>query len=163
MDRSIVRLDKVVASPNLDRLFYELSGEGVGEGAGVGAGEGAGEGAGAGDGVAVDVDRINSLIASGRLAFYGAFVDGGLVGMASVIPLKTAVSDKLWIEDVCVLSSCRGLGLGRALMEFVLSDAATLFGGGTFWLTSRPSRTAARALYQSLGFVEHSTGVFRLG
>ena len=37
-----------------------------------------------------------------------------ILGIASVIPCRTAASDKLWIEDVCVL-------------EHAMTDAGTLF------------------------------------
>lgn len=136
---SIIRAASVEPSENLTRLFSEVSGEPANP----------------------DVQRINSLIAEGKLAFYQVLDDSGkIMGMASVVPYHTAVADKLWIEDVCILSDCRGAGLGRKLMEFLLADAADHFGGGTFWLTSRPSRTAARTLYHSLGFSEYDTGVF---
>lgn len=136
----ILRSDGVVASENLTRLFSELSGF---------------------DRVP-DVGRINSLIAAGSLAFYIVLYNGETVGMASVIPCRTAASDKLWIEDVCILSDFRGKGLGRKLMEFAMNDSVKLFGPGTFWLTSRPARKAARQMYESLGFSEYETGVYRL-
>lgn len=126
------------SSASLTRLFCELTGEEI----------------------IPDVARINDLIASGRLAFYTAWVDGELVGMTSIIPCRTALSDKLWIEDVAVLSECRGMGIGRGLVEFAMNDAVTRFFPGTFWLTSRPSRAAARKMYATLGFKEHNTGVF---
>ena len=125
-------------SANLTRLFCELTGEEM----------------------TPDVARINDLIASGRLAFYSAWVGGKLVGMTSVIPCRTALSDKLWIEDVAVLSECRGMGIGRGLLEFAMHDASARFFSGTFWLTSRPSRIAARKMYASMGFKEYETGVF---
>jgi len=134
----ILRTDKVSESDNLTRLFTELSDCNQ----------------------SPDVGRINSLISSGQLAFYVALVDDTLAGMMSVIPYRTAVKNKLWIEDVCVLSDYRGMGLGRKLIEFAMSDSEEYFGTGTFWLTSRPSRTAARNLYKSLGFKEYNTGIF---
>ena len=136
----IIRSHGVTASENLDRLFSELSGHER----------------------TPDTDRINSLIKSGSLALYLVLDGDSPIGMASVIPCRTAASDKLWIEDVCILSEWRGRGLARRLMQFAMSDSQEIFGKGTFWLTSRPSRKAARELYRSLGFVEYETGVFRL-
>ena len=136
----IFRSDRVTGSDNLTRLFSELSGFHR----------------------EPDIDRINSLIADGTLAFYLVCEDDRPVGMASVISCRTAASDKLWIEDVCILSECRGRGLGRALLEFAIKDSVSLFGEGTFWLTSRPSRTVARKMYEALGFSEYETGVYRL-
>lgn len=137
---TIMRSQRICASDNIKRLFSELSGcERT-----------------------PDVDRINNLIDAGSLAFYLALDGGTPVGMASVIPCRTAASDKLWIEDVCVLSEWRGKGIARKLMQFAMADSEEFFGKGTFWLTSRPSRTAARRMYRSFGFVEHETGVFKL-
>lgn len=132
-------LSKLESSENLTRLFCELTGTDM----------------------VPDTERINRLIASGALAFYTAWVDGNLSGMTSVIPCRTSLSDKLWIEDVAVLSEYRGQGIGRGILEFAMDDAAERFGSGTFWLTSRPSRTAARKLYESMGFKEYETGVFK--
>lgn len=137
---TITRAEKVEASERLSRLFSELSGRDR----------------------TPDTDRINALIASGSLGFYLATAGGQPVGMASVIPCKTAANDKLWIEDVCVLSEFRGEGIGKKLLQFAMEDSRNHFGGGTFWLTSRPSRTAARQMYASLGFTEYETGVFYL-
>lgn len=137
---SISRTDRVDSSENLTRLFSELHGREF----------------------IPDVIRINKLIEEGSLALY-LVLDGDYpVGMASVIPCRTASKDKLWIEDVCILSDRRGLGLGRKLMDYLIADASALFGNDSFWLTSRPSRTAARTMYKSLGFEEYETGVFGL-
>lgn len=138
MDVQYKVLTHVEASERLTRLFRELTGTDM----------------------VPDVERINSLIGSGNLAFSTAWLDGELVGMTSVVPFRTALSDKLWIEDVAVLSECRGLGIGRGLLEFAMEDAVSRFFRGTFSLTSNPSREAARRLYVSLGFHQRETGVF---
>lgn len=137
---SVSRAEHIEASCNLSRLFSELNGCDT----------------------IPDVHRINSLISAGSLAFYVVTDNGRPVGMASVIPCRTAASDKLWIEDVCILSEYRGNGLGNRLMEFVIRDSSALFGKGIFWLTSKPSRKTARQMYISLGFKERETGVFIL-
>lgn len=138
MDIKYKAVASLEPSANLTRLFCELTGEEM----------------------TPHVARINGLIASGRLAFYTAWADGELVGMTSVIPCRTGLSDKLWIEDVAVLSECCGMGIGRGLLEYAMNDATTRFFPGTFWLTSRPSRVAARKMYASMGFTEYETGVF---
>lgn len=132
-------VSEIEGSERLTRLFSELTGKDM----------------------TPDVSRINQLIAGGALAFYTAWADGCLAGMTSVIPCRTSLSDKLWIEDVAVLSEYRGQGIGRGLLEFAMADTAERFGGGTFWLTSRPSRIAARKMYESMGFKEYETGVYK--
>lgn len=139
MDIQYKALSCVDPSPRLTRLFRELTGR---------------------EEMTPDTERINSLIAEGKLGFYTAWLDGNLVGMTSIVPCRTAQSDKLWIEDVAVLSECRGLGIGRALLSFAMDDATQRFFKGTFWLTSRPSRQAARKLYASMGLEPYDTGVF---
>ena len=135
---AIIRARNVSASEDLTNLFSQLNGFDT----------------------VPDVERINSLISEGSLAFYTVRDKDKIVGMASVIPCRTAASDKLWIEDVCVLEEYRGKGVGKRLVEYAMADAAQYFGKGTFWLTSRPSRTAARQMYRSMGFTEYETGVF---
>lgn len=138
MEVSYKVLSEVRPSERLTRLYRELTGTEM----------------------IPDIGRINAIIASGSLAFYTAWLDGGLVGMCSVIPCRTSLADKLCIEDVAVLGECRGLGVGKGLVTYAMEDAPKRFFPGPFWLTSNPSRTAARKMYASLGFKEYETGVF---
>lgn len=57
------------------------------------------------------------------------------------------------VDNVAILPQYRGLGLGRALMQAFLQQAA-LRGCRRVTLEVRPSNTAARRLYASLGFAE---------
>ncbi|MCX6552917.1 MAG: ribosomal protein S18-alanine N-acetyltransferase [Acidobacteria bacterium] len=61
------------------------------------------------------------------------------------------VVDELHINNVAVLQACRQRGLGRALVEFALREAAAR-GAVTAILEVRQSNEAARALYEDLGF-----------
>ncbi|MGH9168659.1 MAG: GNAT family N-acetyltransferase [Acidimicrobiia bacterium] len=76
----------------------------------------------------------------------------------AVFPLPTGV--RAWIEDVVVDQGSRGQGIGRALSLAALERAREL-GAKTVDLTSRPSRRAANALYQSIGFQRRDTNVYR--
>ncbi|MGH8935635.1 MAG: GNAT family N-acetyltransferase [Acidimicrobiia bacterium] len=76
----------------------------------------------------------------------------------AVFPLPTGV--RAWIEDVVVDQGSRGRGIGRALSLAALERAREL-GAKTVDLTSRPSRRAANALYQSIGFQRRDTNVYR--
>lgn len=65
------------------------------------------------------------------------------------------------VDDVVVDEALRGGGIGRLLMEAVQVEARRL-GLRHVDLTSRPARTAANALYQSLGYERRDTNVYRL-
>ena len=88
---------------------------------------------------------------------------GRIVGCASLCVTASPTGCKAHIEDVVVLSSYRGRQLGRCLMEHVLDYARKELPAGTkIYLTSRPHRVAANALYQSLGFRRKETNVYEI-
>ena len=95
----------------------------------------------------------------------GHYVGAGprIVGCASLCVTASPTGCKAHIEDVVVLSSYRGQQLGRRLMEHVLGYARKELPAGTkIYLTSRPHRVAANALYQSLGFRRKETNVYEI-
>lgn len=94
-------------------------------------------------------DEINSANAFPLSAFDP---DGRLVGF--ICPLQ--VLDEGHILDVAVDTECRGMGVGRLLVQRVLDDCR-LNGASFVSLEVRVSNAGAIALYQQLGFVE--TGV----
>ena len=86
-----------------------------------------------------------------------------IAGCASLCVTASPTGCKAHIEDVVVLSSYRGQQLGRRLMEHVLGYARKELPAGTkIYLTSRPHRVAANALYQSLGFRRKETNVYEI-
>jgi ribosomal protein S18 acetylase RimI-like enzyme len=62
---------------------------------------------------------------------------------------------------VIVDEAVNGQGIGRQLTEAMLARAREL-GCTTVDLTSRPSREAANALYQKVGFRPRETNVYRI-
>ena len=74
----------------------------------------------------------------------------------------TLTGDKYWIEDVIVHEAFRGQGIGKALVKAAVEHVKESGKPYRIYLTSNPSRTAARNLYSSEGFEEYDTGVFRL-
>ncbi|HUD69019.1 MAG TPA: GNAT family N-acetyltransferase [Acidimicrobiales bacterium] len=86
--------------------------------------------------------------------------DRAIVGMLTLALFRLPSAVRAWIEDVVVDESARRLGAGRALVEAALALAVDA-GAGTVDLTSRPSRESARRLYETMGFEERTTTVFR--
>lgn len=93
--------------------------------------------------------------------FVGREEDGGIVACGCLGVIDTLSGRKGHIEDVVVDSGCRGKGYGRIMVEYLIEAARTM-GPMELFLTSRPSRTAANALYQSLGFVRKETNCYRM-
>ena len=83
----------------------------------------------------------------------------GIVGCACLCVAHTPEFTLGFVESVTVLSSHRGHGYGRQLMEYVLSQAR-LLGVQKLHLTSSHKRVAANALYQSLGFERYETNCY---
>ena len=86
-------------------------------------------------------------------------VDKKLVGIAMMAKYKVVSGHKGMIEDVVVSSDYRGQGIGRKLMEKLLerAEASKL---DDVLLFSGHHRTAAIALYKSLGFTLKESGIY---
>ena len=111
----------------------------------------------------IDRDRVNRLLEEGRLTLFAAEDDNGrFTGMLTLTFCPTLTGDKYWIEDVIVHDEFRGHGIGKALVKAAVSHVTQSEQPYRIYLTSNPSRTAARNLYRSEGFEEYDTGVFRL-
>jgi GNAT superfamily N-acetyltransferase len=111
----------------------------------------------------IDRDRVNRLLNEDRLTLFAAEDDNGrFTGMLTLTFCPTLTGDKYWIEDVIVHDEFRGQGIGKALVKAAVSHVKQSGHPYRIYLTSNPSRTAARNLYRSEGFEEYDTGVFRL-
>ena len=111
----------------------------------------------------VDPHRLAKLLKDADFKLFVAKDDEDLmVGMLTLSACQTISRPKYWIEDVIVDESCRGKGVGRALVNAAVKFVEELDISCDIYLTSNPSRVAARALYQSEGFEEYKTGVFRI-
>lgn len=86
--------------------------------------------------------------------------DQSIVGMLTLVLLRIPSGVRAWIEDVVVDQAARGRGAGSALTEEALRLARAA-GARTVELTSRPERSAADRLYESLGFRRRRTNVYR--
>lgn len=108
----------------------------------------------------VDPELIRQVVGSEATTVFAARLDGRIVGMASLVvyPLPTGLRGH--VDDVVVDGTARGRGCARALLLTMIAEAEAR-GVRSLDLTSRPSRTAAIALYESVGFVRRETGVYR--
>lgn len=86
--------------------------------------------------------------------------DGSIIGSLTLVLFRTPTGARAWIEDVVVDQAARGQGAGEALVEEAIRLAAES-GVRTVDLTSRPSREAANALYEKVGFRARETKVYR--
>jgi ribosomal protein S18 acetylase RimI-like enzyme len=86
--------------------------------------------------------------------------DGAIIGSLTLVLFRTPTGARAWIEDVVVDESARGQGAGEALVAEAIRLAAEE-GVRTVDLTSRPSRDAANALYEKIGFRIRDTNVYR--
>ncbi|MER8698010.1 MULTISPECIES: GNAT family N-acetyltransferase [unclassified Mesorhizobium] len=86
--------------------------------------------------------------------------EGAYVGMLTLVLFEIPTGIRAIIEDVVVDAGHRGQGFAEALTREALRQAQEA-GARTVDLTSRPSRKAANALYQKLGFERRESNVYR--
>jgi ribosomal protein S18 acetylase RimI-like enzyme len=103
---------------------------------------------------------VNSIIQSQSSRLLMAKMDGRYVGSLTLTTVSIPTGIRAWIDDVVVSEKVRGMGVGSRLIEHALGLAEAL-GARTVDLTSRPSRSAANALYKKLGFELRETNVYR--
>jgi ribosomal-protein-alanine N-acetyltransferase len=97
---------------------------------------------------ALSLDRMRVLVAeSGELRAQGGDAPSGLLGYVVALVAGTEAE----IADLAVAPEARRLGIGRALLQRILSELsdATV---QTVYLEVRESNQAARTLYESFGF-----------
>jgi ribosomal protein S18 acetylase RimI-like enzyme len=110
----------------------------------------------------VDGRRLESLLADRNFDLFIAEDDNGTIaGMLTLTRCSTLSRSKFWIEDVIVDPEFRGHGVGRSLVRAAVAHAEAKEERPAVYLTSNPSRVAARRIYKSEGFEEYETGVFR--
>ena len=86
--------------------------------------------------------------------------DGQIIGSLTLVVFRTPTGTRAWIEDVVVDEAARGQGAGAELVGEAIRLASES-GARTLDLTSRPSREAANALYEKVGFHARETNVYR--
>jgi ribosomal protein S18 acetylase RimI-like enzyme len=83
------------------------------------------------------------------------------VGSLTLVVFKIPSGTRVRIEDLVVLETARGRGAGKSLVLKAVEMADAL-GVEAVELTTHPSREAAGALYEKLGFKIRDTYVYRL-
>lgn len=87
--------------------------------------------------------------------------EGRIIGTFSLVLYKIPTGRKASVEDVVVDVGMRGKQIGEKMIRFALDYARAELGVSKVDLTSSPSRIAANALYQKIGFVKRDTNVYR--
>ena len=102
-------------------------------------------------------ERAVAFIAKGELTFLLA--GDGPDGIAQLRFLPSLWSGKLdaYLEELYVVPERRGQGIGRALLERAMQTARAA-GATRMDLNTGETDTAARALYESLGFTNREGG-----
>ena len=105
--------------------------------------------------------ELEEIVASPATTILLAHDDvGAIIGSLTLAVFRTPTGRRAWIEDVVVDEQARGRGVGEILVNEALRIAADA-GARTVDLTSRPSRTAANALYEKIGFHMRESNVYR--
>ena len=112
-------------------------------------------------GAYIDEAQLQALVESEASHLFLAKYKGDVVGMLTLGEYLAPTGRKMWIEDVVVDESARGLSIGRAMVGHAREYAQEL-GGGALMLTSRPSRIAANNLYRSCDFKQKETNVYKM-
>jgi len=109
---------------------------------------------------AITSAELAEIVEGESTVLFAAYNGKDIVGLLTLVVFRIPTAVRAWIEDVVVDESARGQGVGEALNQAAISEAARR-GAKTVDLTSRPSREAANRLYQRIGFVRRDTNVYR--
>lgn len=104
---------------------------------------------------------LAAILASDQTDMLVARDASSIIGMATLVTIRTATGRRCFIDDVVVLDSHRGQGIGEALIRAAI-ELAREHGAAKIDLTSRPEREAANRLYRRIGFTQRETNVYRL-
>ena len=105
-------------------------------------------------------EDLKEIISAESSHLFMAKGEEGYCGSLTLVVFKTPTGTRAWIEDVVVSEGMRGKGIGKMLISQAIETAKT-HGAKKIDLTSSPTREAANALYQKLGFDFRDTNVYR--
>ena len=103
-------------------------------------------------------EYLESIVKSENSKMFIVTYDDNIIGMSVLCRCIMPTGTKYWIEDVTIDRKYRGRHLGKRLVKEMI---AALPPHSKVMLTSRPSRTAANAMYKKLGFEKRETNVYK--
>ena len=106
-------------------------------------------------------ELLKNIVESSVLELWVVKDEGEIVGMGELVLVLKPEGMIAQIEDIVVDEAHRGKGFGKMISEKLI-ERARARGARIIQLSSRPSRTAANALYQKLGFKQHETNSYYL-
>jgi len=107
------------------------------------------------------LDAVRAMLAHDAITqFVARRDDGSIVGVSTLAAFPIPTATRGWVEDVIVDEASNNHGIGRLLLDAMVTRAQEL-GCKTVDLTSRPTREAANHLYRKAGFELRDTNVYR--
>lgn len=106
-------------------------------------------------------NNLKEIIAHENSHLFFLLKDEEIAGMLTLGIYYSPTGGKAWIEDVVIDKEHRGQGLSKQLVTHVI-DFVKTHRIPLLMLTSNPAREAANKLYQSLGFEQKQTNVYRM-
>lgn len=111
----------------------------------------------------VDATMLRRVAASTSSHLFVMKDEGGrIIGTATLCVFDSPTGQKAHVEDVVVLSTYRGHGLGRVMMEHLIDYARKELVKLDIQLTSSPFRVAANGMYKAMGFQQKETNVYKM-
>lgn len=104
---------------------------------------------------------LRTIVESDRTHLFLAYIGNQMVGMATLAAYVIPTGTKAWVEDVVVVNNFRGKHIGKKLVNHVV-EYTKKYSPCSLMLTSRPMRVAANKLYQSVGFEQRETNVYKI-
>ena len=105
--------------------------------------------------------ELTAMLRQERCECYVATDGQRIVGMLTLVGYVIPTGEKWQLEDVVLDESLRGKGIARRFLTWVIAEFRHGHPAVPVYLTSRPSRVAANALYRSLGFKSKETNNYK--
>jgi len=107
------------------------------------------------------IEQLEGMLKSPNVEWWVARDDNKMIGMGILLVFLKSIGISAQIQEMVIDEDYRGKGIGKMIAHKMI-DRAKARGATHIDLTSNPSRTAANAFYQGLGFEKRDTNVYRL-